>query len=160
MKNIDSIVCMYMHSIHLWVSQLSLPFVPCLAMRNNGEEGMVLKNSSHQANMQITPTTICYGPGKLPWRHWEKLLNHLVCHTWRLTCSWKNKKIQSTKTQNIQYIDTFINGTDKLTTLAACESVQDWTHLWPASCCIDGMAKKLFRDCEAADDKRRQKHRF
>lgn len=27
------------------------------------------------------------------------------------------------------------------------------THLWPASCCMDGMAKKLLRECEAAEDK-------
>ncbi len=39
---------------------------------------------------------------------------------------------------------------------AACESVQllDVTHLWPASCCMDGIAKKLFRECEAAEDER------
>lgn len=116
-------------------------------------------NSSHQANMQITPTTICYELGKLPWRHWEKLLNHLVCRTWRPACSWKNKKIESIKKKK-RYVHTFINGTHKLTTLAACQSVQDVTHLWPASCCIDGMAKKLFRDCAAADNKRRQKHRL
>lgn len=33
------------------------------------------------------------------------------------------------------------------------EQLLDVTHLWPASCCMDGMAKKLFRECEAAEDK-------
>lgn len=33
-------------------------------------------------------------------------------------------------------------------------SLLDVTHLWPASCCMDGRAKKLFIECEAAEDKR------
>lgn len=127
--------------------------VPCLAVKDKQPSNMDTDN--YRAPLDSASNV-------LPWRRWQRLLCHSVCPGQISACSWNTNVIFLLMMKIFLCPERttcgFLCGpsfTHLQNGVTFTGSLTDWgTHRWPASCWMDGMAKKLFRECEAADEER------
>lgn len=142
---------------YLWVPELSFHFgwLPCLRARDNKIHEMIFKTTANQwidksikhHNLLLTRPQARYLEGI------DKCNGITFCAMAKSQFAPIMKNVIRKNTVYSKWADD--EDEKKHNKLVIYTDSLAVTHLWPASFCMDGMAKKLCRECEAAISKRR-----